>query len=216
MFYETARNDHGLPFNPLKACVIPRPIGWITSMSAKGRINLAPFSFFNMLSYNPAFVMFSAGGHTVDEEKKDSVAFIEETGEFVYNMATWDTRQAMSETSLILDREVDELAAVGLTPAPCRLVKPPRVLESPVNYECRLHQIVVLPGKTKHDIHHMIIGEVIGVHIRDSVIANGKVDATLLKPIARLGYKEYVVVDKVFEMEKATPEERIKPAHAAE
>lgn len=216
MFFEPDKNDHGLPHNPLKACVVPRPIGWITSLSAAGRINLAPFSFFNLLSYNPPFVMFSAGGHEKDEEVKDSPANIKATGEFVYNIATWDTRHAMSRTGLITDRTVDEFAAVGLTQAPSRFVKPPRVAESPIHFECVHHQTVELPGHTRHDIHQLVVGRVIGVHIDEAVLTNGLIDFRKLRPIARLGYKDYIVVDDTFQMEKSTPEERIKAAHAAE
>ena len=147
MYYETARNDHGLRYNPLKACVAPRPIGWITTINEAGLINLAPFSFFNLLSYDPPFVMFSAGVHEADGGRKDTVANVEATGEFVYNMATWAQRDQMNQTAWIIERGVDEMAAAGLEPLPSRLVQAPRVKGSPVHFECRLHQIVTLPGR---------------------------------------------------------------------
>ena len=140
MYYETAKNDHGLPHNPLKACVVPRPIGWISTVSTDGVVNLAPFSFFNILSYDPPFVVFSAGAHGTDGGKKDTVVNAEETGEFVYNMATWAQNDAMNHTALIVDRGVDELAGRGARAAPSRLVRPPRVEGSPVHFECRLHR----------------------------------------------------------------------------
>ena len=131
MFYETATNDHGLPYNPRKACVVPRPIGWITTVNADGLVNLAPFSFFNLLSYDPPFVMFSAGVHEVDGGKKDSVANAEATGEFVYNMATWDLREVMNASSATFASGESEPEKLGLEMIPSRHVKPPRVKRSP-------------------------------------------------------------------------------------
>ncbi|HEV8395445.1 MAG TPA: flavin reductase family protein [Vicinamibacterales bacterium] len=209
MFYETAQNDHGLRYNPLKACVMPRPLGWITSMSAAGLVNLAPFSFFNILSYDPAFVMFSAGTHERDGGPKDTVANVEATGEFVYNMATWAQREAMNQTASIVERGVDELRAAGLEACPSRLVRPPRVAGSPVHFECRLHDIVTLPGRTPAAKHSLVIGQVVAVHIDDAALTpDGRVDVLKLRPIARLGYQEYTSVDSVFEMEKSMPEDR--------
>src|SRR6476660_6114575 len=120
MYNETARNDHGLRYNPLKACVVPRPIGWITTASAAGVINLAPFSFFNLLSYDPPFVLFSSGTHEADGGRKDTVVNVEETGEFVYNMATWAQRDQMNQTAMLVERGVDEMVAAGLESLPSR------------------------------------------------------------------------------------------------
>ena len=203
MFYEPARRNHGLRFNPLKACVVPRPIGWITSLGAGGRVNLAPFSFFNLLSYDPPFVMFSAGAHENDGGRKDTVQNVDATGEFVYNMATWAQREQMNLTASITDREVDEMAAAGLEPLPSRLVSPPRVKGSPVHFECRLHRIDTLPGRVPEADHALVIGEVVAVHIDDDALTpDGRVDLVKIRPIARLGYKDYAVVDAMFEMEK--------------
>jgi flavin reductase (DIM6/NTAB) family NADH-FMN oxidoreductase RutF len=138
MFYETAKNDHGLARNPLKAIVAPRPIGWITSMSAKGEINLAPYSFFNAVSDDPPIVLFSSEG------PKDSLVFVEETREFVCNLAVFDLRTEVVETSGPFPRGVNEMNRSGLTPAPSRLVRPPRVAASPCALECRLLQILDL------------------------------------------------------------------------
>lgn len=210
MYYETDRNDHGLRYNPLKACVVPRPIGWIVTRDEAGKTNVAPFSFFNLLSYDPPFVMFSAGTHEGDGGTKDTVANIQATGEFVYNMATWDQKDQMNSTAMIIDRVVDEMAASGLEPEPSRLVRPPRIKGSPVQFECRLHQIVNLPGTKPSSQHHLVIGHVVAVHIDDRALTpDGRVDVLKLRPIARLGYKDYVVVDETFQMEKRTPEDRL-------
>jgi len=208
MYYETDKNDHGLRYNPLKACVVPRPIGWLTTMSAAGVVNLAPFSFFNVLSYDPPFVMFSAGTHEEDGGKKDSVFNVEATGEFVYNMATWAQRDQMNRTASIVQRGIDEMAATGLAPLPSRLVRPPRVKGSPVHFECRLHQIVVLPRRKPSSEHHVVIGHVVAVHIDDAALTgDGRVDVLKIRPIARLGYKDYTSVESMFQMEKQTPED---------
>lgn len=208
MYYETDTNAHGLRYNPLKACVVPRPIGWLTTVSTTGVVNLAPFSFFNLLSYDPPFVMFSAGVHEGDGGKKDTVVNVETTGEFVYNMATWAQQDQMNQTALIIERGVDEMAAAGLEPLPSRLVRPPRVKGSPVHFECRLHQIVTLPGRTPSSAHHVVIGRVVAVHIDDGVLtADGRVDVLKMRPIARLGYKDYAAIEAVFQMEKRTPED---------
>ena len=212
MYYETARNDHGLRYNPLKACVVPRPIGWLTTISAAGIVNLAPFSFFNLLSYDPPFVMFSSGTHEADGDRKDSVVNVEETGEFVYNMATWAQRDQMNQTATIVERGVDEMAAARLESLPSRIVRPPRVKGSPVHFECRLHQVIKLPGNKPASEHHLVIGRVLAVHIDDAALtADGRVDILKLRPIARLGYKDYTTIDSVFQMEKRSPEDNLAP-----
>src|SRR5262249_21000420 len=157
MYYETDTNNHGLRYNPLKACVVPRPIGWISSLDAAGKVNVAPFSFFNLLSYDPPFVMFSAGTHELDGGQKGTAANIDATGEVVYNMATWAQKDQMNQTAMIVDRTVDEMAATGLQPEPSQLVRPPRIKGSPVHFECRLHQIVTLPGRKPASEHHLVI-----------------------------------------------------------
>ena len=213
MYYETATNDHGLRYNPLKACVVPRPIGWITTINAEGLVNLAPFSFFNLLSYDPPFVLFSAGVHEEDGGKKDSVVNVEATGEFVYNMSTWAQKDQMNETARIVERGVDEMAAAGLEPLPSRLVRPPRVKGSPVHFECVLHQVVLLPGRTPSSVHDVVIGRVVAVHIDDAALtADGRVDVLKLRPIARLGYQDYAGVESVFQMEKRMPEDLLQVA----
>jgi flavin reductase (DIM6/NTAB) family NADH-FMN oxidoreductase RutF len=186
MFYEVA-HGHGLPYDPFKALVAPRPIGWITAMSGKGEINLSPYSFFNAISDKPNMVCFSSAGY------KDAIAFVEETGEFVCNMATWDLRDQMNDTSAPLPRGENEMLHAGLTAAPCHLVKPPRIAESPVALECKLLQIVPLTSLEGETKYIMAIGQVVGVHIDDRFIKDGIVDTAAMRPIARAGYKDYFV-----------------------
>jgi flavin reductase (DIM6/NTAB) family NADH-FMN oxidoreductase RutF len=138
MFYEPRKRNHGLPHDPFKAIVAPRPIGWITSLSAKGEINLAPYSFFNGVSTDPPMVMFSSEG------RKDSITFIEETKEFVCNLVTWDLRGQMSMTSATYSRGANEMNEAGLDPAPSVLVNPPRVRASPCALECKWLQTMPL------------------------------------------------------------------------
>jgi len=164
-------------------------------MSDKGEINLAPYSYFNGVSSRPPVVCFSSEG------RKDSVTFIEETGEFVCNLATWDLRLAMNITSAAFARGVDELRAAGLTPAPCRLVRAPRVAEAPCAMECRVLQTVSLKDIAGDPIdRHVVFGQVLGVHIDDRFIADGRLDTAAMKPIARCGYDQYAVVESMFSM----------------
>ena len=200
MFYEPDKRDTTvLRYDPFKAIVAPRPIGWVTTMSAKGEINLAPYSYFNGIGSKPNLVMLSSEG------LKDSVSFIAETGEFVCNLATWDLREAMNATSAPLPRGVNEMERAGLAPAPSRLVKPPRVAASPCALECRLIRIVPITeaGGLPADCH-VVIGHVVGVHIDDRFIVDGRLDTAALKPIARCGYDQYAVVESVFSMTRPT------------
>ncbi len=197
MFYDAVANTHGLKWDPFKAVVAPRPIGWISTLGKNGVVNLAPYSFFNAVSTDPHFVMFSSGG------RKDSQRNAEETGEFVCSLATYDLREAMNRTSQHVGPEVDEMALAGLTPAPSKLVSPPRVAESPVAFECRYWRTIDLPGPNGGPgTHAIVLGQVVGVHIDDAVIVGDKVDVTKVKPIARLGYGDYAVIDEVFELSR--------------
>lgn len=199
MFYEP-KDPHGLPHNPLYACIVPRPIGWISSLSADGHVNLAPFSFFNAVSMAPPMLMFCNNGAHVHGGVKDSERNAAASGEFVFNMATWDLREQMNMTSAALPHDGDEFEHAGLTKAPSRLVKPPRVAESPVALECRTWKLVELPPMPNGSPNTMVIGEVVGVHIADDALTNGLLDTARIKPIGRLGYTDYVVVDEVFTM----------------
>ncbi len=196
MFYETEENKHGMKHDPFKALVAPRPIGWISSLDANGVVNLAPYSFFNAVSDRPPFVMFSSSG------RKDSIRNIEATGEFVCSLATYDLKDQMNATSAMVGPEVDEMALAGLTPAPCKLVKPPRVAESPVAFECRYYKTIVLPGLNGAEGNLVVLGAVVGIHIDDDAIADGRVDTAGMRPIARLGYMDYSVVDEVFSLDR--------------
>jgi flavin reductase (DIM6/NTAB) family NADH-FMN oxidoreductase RutF len=199
MFYTIEKNDHGLPHDPFKAIIAPRPIGWITSMSANGAINLAPYSYFNGVHSKPPMVMFASEG------RKDSLAFVEETKEFVCNLATWDLRHQMNQTSAPYPRGTNELTEAGLTPAPSRLVKPPRVAEAPCALECRWLQTVELNDIDGRPVDGWVVfGRVVGVHIDERYIRNGLLDTAAMKPIARGGYHDYSVLTESFTMRRPT------------
>jgi flavin reductase (DIM6/NTAB) family NADH-FMN oxidoreductase RutF len=201
MFYEPDKDDHALPFNPYKSIVVPRPIGWISTLSLEGVVNLAPYSQFNNLGYDPPYVMFSANSFPGSGDRKDSVRNATDTGEFVVNMATYELRHAINITSRFLPPEVDEAALAGLEMVPCRLVRPPRVAASPVHLECKFHCALTLPGNAFDQVHHVVIGRVVGVHIRDDVITpEGKLDVLKIRPLARVGYHDYTTVDSIFTM----------------
>lgn len=196
MFYDAVKNAHGLKHDPFKALVTPRPIGWISTVDREGVVNLAPYSFFNAISDNPHYVMFSS------RERKDSQRNAEDTGEFVCSLATWDLRDQMNTTSSGVAPDVDEMALAGLTPAPSKLVKPPRVAESPVAFECRYFDSMELPGDMGRGTYTMVVGQVIGIHIDDTAVVDGMIDMEKLRPIARLGYMDYTVVDTIFTLQR--------------
>jgi flavin reductase (DIM6/NTAB) family NADH-FMN oxidoreductase RutF len=200
VFYRPGE-DHGLAANPFNQLVIPRPIGWISSVGDDGRVNLAPYSFFNAVAYVPPQVMFSTSGPHLQGGSKDSLANIRATGEFVVNLATWPLREAVNASSVAAPPEVDEFEVAGLSKARARLVRPPYVAESPVHLECRLTQVVelVTPDPARHP-NTVCFGEVVGIDIDDRVIRDGRVDAVALDAIARLGYDEYTRAVDVFAM----------------
>jgi len=200
MFYEPAKDNHNLAHNPFKSCVVPRPIGWISTVSIKGKHNLAPYSQFQNLTFDPPYVMFAAN-QTGEGQRKDTVVNAEQTGEFVYNMATYDLRKAVDRSAEQVPPGVDEFELAGLTKAASRFVKPPRVAESPIQFECRYHMSVRLPGNGAMGTVDIIIGEVIGIHIKDEFIGpDGKLDICRIRPLARMGYYDYTSVESVFEM----------------
>ncbi|SPF81727.1 flavin reductase family protein [Pseudoprimorskyibacter insulae] len=195
MFYDPRTESHGLPHNPWLALIVPRPIGWISTISPDGVNNLAPYSCFNAITGRPPFVMFSSDG------VKDSVTNAEATGAFCVNIATYDLREAMNQSSAPYPADVDEFEASGLTPAPCTNIPAMRVAESPVAIECRLSQVLKLTPSTGQICTNKIaIGEVVGIHIDPRVIRDGRVDVSLLKPLGRMGYMEYTVPEVSFEM----------------
>ena len=192
VFYEPDKRDRDLlPHDPFKAFIAPRPIGWVSTVSASGAVNLAPYSYFNAVCDRPPTVMFSSSG------PKDSMTFAHETGEFVWNMATWDLREPMNLSSADLPRGESEFAHAGLEFAPSWLVTPPRVAAAPVSLECKVTQVVQIEDGP----NIVTFGRVVGVHLDEAAIVDGRVDLTRLKPIARCGYRgDYTVVESLFEM----------------
>jgi flavin reductase (DIM6/NTAB) family NADH-FMN oxidoreductase RutF len=207
MYYDPRRDDHNLPHNPFTALVVPRPIGWISTIGPGGVVNLAPYSFFNIISSYPPFVMFAS------KPRKDSQRNAEESGEFVANMATYALREEVNLTSAEFAASVSEPRRLGLEMLPSRQVKPPRVARSPVALECKYVKTVELIGSDgKRNPSSVVIGEVVGVHIDEAVIVNGHVDVTRMQPIARLGYMDYCVVDRLFSIPRpGTPEPETAP-----
>ncbi|MFS4582332.1 flavin reductase family protein [Phaeobacter sp. C3_T13_0] len=196
MFYRP-ENGHGLPHNPFNAIVTPRPIGWISSRAAGCTNNLAPYSFFNAVAYEPPQVMFASTSAKADQDgTKDSVANIEETGVFCVNVVSYALRDAMNASSAALSKEVDEFDHAGLDMAQCETIDCGRVLAAPAALECRLTQIVTLPGAA----NKVVFGEVVGVHLNDSCLIDGAFDVTRFQPLARLGYRDYSVVRELFSL----------------
>ena len=180
-YYEPA-NGHGLPHDPFNAIIGPRPIGWISSIDPDGRLNLAPYSFFNGFNYHPPIIGFSSIGW------KDSVRNIEQTREFAWNLATQALATAMNQSSASVAPEVDEFALAGLTPAPSRLIRPPRVAETPVSMECRLIEIVQLHTADRKPVDSwLVLGEVVAVHIDKALLKDGVYQTAEARPILRAG-----------------------------
>ena len=198
MFWETVK-PHGLPHNPFKSCVVPRPIGWISSISASGQVNLAPYSFFNGVSGEPPMVMFGAEGNT-NERTKDSLKNVEETGEFVCNMATWGLRDQMNISSANVAANIDEFDLAGLETEASVMVKPPRVKAAPIHMECVYFKTLDLPSNTPGVRNALVTGQVVGIHIDDHVMVDGIIDIERIMPLARMGYKDYTHVEKVYSM----------------
>lgn len=197
MIYSPALQDHGLPHDPFKAIVTPRPIGWITAMSARGEVNLSPYSFFNAVSTRPHIVMFSSEG------KKDAIAFVEETGEFTCSLVTMALAHQMNQTSAPLARGTSEYGHAGLEMAASKFVRPPRVAASPAALECKLlsvQQLVDLDGNAVE--RWMVLGQVVGIFMDDDFIRDGRFDTVAAHPIARCGYADYAEVDHLFSIQR--------------
>ncbi|SHF00358.1 NADH-FMN oxidoreductase RutF, flavin reductase (DIM6/NTAB) family [Litoreibacter ascidiaceicola] len=198
MFYRP-EDGHGLPHNPFNAIVTPRPIGWISTRGSDGSENLAPYSFFNAVAYVPPQVMFASTSAKPDRDgTKDSVANIRDTGVFCVNVVEYAARDVMNVTSGPWDKEVDEFAKAGIERVDCDTIPCSRVVNAPANLECKLTQIVQLPGEA----NFAVFGEVIGVHMRDDCIKDGMFDVTTFQPLARLGYKDYTYVKDVFSLNR--------------
>jgi len=196
MFYRP-EDGHGLPHNPFNAIITPRPIGWISSRDADGNDNLAPYSFFNGVAYTPPQVMFSSTGAKPDQDNtKDSLANIRETGVFCVNVVEFAMRDAMNISSGTYDNDVDEFALAGLKKEQCETIDCARVAGVPAALECRLTQIVELPGAS----NKAVFGEVVGIHMRDDCIVDGKFDVLTFNPLARLGYRDYSVINDLFSL----------------
>ncbi|GEP09497.1 flavin reductase family protein [Methylobacterium gnaphalii] len=190
-------DERTLPHNPLKAIVAPRPIGWISSMDPAGRLNLAPYSFFNAVADD--MVMFSSTG------RKDALSFAEEGGEFVCSLATFDLRDAVNATSAPLERGVSEFDHAGLEMAPSRKVRPPRVATSPAALECKwLQTVPLVPLGGGSASNFMVIGQVVSIYVDDRFVSDGRVDTAAMQPIQRGGYFDYfaVAADQRFELHR--------------
>ncbi|MDF1726885.1 MAG: flavin reductase family protein [Sulfitobacter sp.] len=196
MFYRP-EDGHGLPHNPFNAVVTPRPIGWISSRDKAGRDNLAPYSFFNGVAYVPPQVMFASTGTKDDVDgTKDSVANIRETGVFCVNIVEYAARDAMNASSATLPHDIDEFAHAGIEKEACSVIDCARVAGAPATMECRMTQIVKIEGEA----NFVVFGEVVGMHLRDDCIVDGRFDVTRYEPLSRLGYRDYTRVREVFEI----------------
>ena len=194
MFYDAAEKSP-LPFDPLKALVAPRPIAWVSTVSAEGSVNLAPFSFFNIISSRPGVVIFSSDG------EKDTIAFARETGEFTCNLATWNFREQLLRTSERIPRGQNEFEHAGLVAEPSVIVKPPRVKGIYAALECRVLKVFEIESLSGEPTdRHAVMGQVVGVYIDDRFLKDGKVDAKGMRMIGRCGYYDYAVVDELFQM----------------
>ncbi|KAI4670526.1 uncharacterized protein J4E79_000808 [Alternaria viburni] len=214
MFYRPGKEDHGLPYDPFKACVLPRPIGWISTLSPTGHANLAPYSQFNNLTFDPPYVMFSAN-QTPSNSQKDTVRNVEATGKFVWSLATYELREEVNRSAVQEEYGVDEFETAGVEKEDSRLstvgvveegkegrreMMVPMVKRSPVKFECEYYTTLRLPGNPPMGSADVVIGKVVGVHIDERVLTDGKIDVRKTEPIARCGYYEYAVVRETFEM----------------
>ncbi len=199
MFFEPSKG-HGLNHNPIAACVTPRPIGWISTCSKNGISNLAPFSYFNLVHNFPPTVMFACNGLKADGTPKDSWTNAQETGEFVYNVATYPLREEVNLTSTSWGSEIDEIKEAKLTGIKSNLVKPMRVAESPIQFECKTTKVIHLPSSSIENPCNIVFGEVIGVHIDNSCFNDGRLDYNKVEQISRLGYLDYAIIGDIFSL----------------
>ena len=198
MFYRP-EDGHGLPHNPFNAIVTPRPIGWISTRGADGSENLAPYSFFNAVAYVPPQVMFASTSAKEDRDgTKDSVANIRETHVFCVNIVEYAMRDVMNVSSGPWAKDVDEFDKAGIERAACETIECSRVAGAPASLECKLTQIVELPGAA----NFVVFGEVVGVHMRDDCLVDGTFDVTRFNPLARLGYRDYSTVRDLFSLKR--------------
>ncbi len=199
MFYNTETPDHGLPHDPFKAIVSPRPIGWISTLNKDGSANLAPYSFFNGINDAPPMVMFASQTKKFGyETPKDSARNAHDQGEFTVNIVGQSLSAQMNISTEHFDYGVDEFEKAGLTKGAGQTVACPYVVEAPAALECKTHQVIDLPGGK----YEVVLGTVTGVHIRDDMLSNGRYDVTLARHIARLGYRDYAEISEVFELSR--------------
>jgi len=200
MHYDPRHDERPLPYDPFKSCTVPRPIGWLSTISTQGIANLAPYSQWQNLTFDPPLVMFAANGYP-DGRRKDTVLNAEQSGWFVWNMATYELREAVNLSAQAFDAEVDEFERAGVTKAACIDAPGPRVEESPCHFECKYLSTQRFPGNSNVGTVDVVFGEVVRIHVKDNVVTDdGKIDIPAIKPIARMGYYDYAVIDQVFEM----------------
>lgn len=200
MHYAPGKDPCPLPFSPFKACTVPRPIGWLSTVSTKGVANLAPYSQWQNLTFDPPMVMFAANQYS-DGRRKHTVINAEETGWFVWNMCTYDLREAMNITAMEWPDGTDEFEKAGVTKAPCIDAPGPRVAESPAHFECRYLSTHRLRGNSGHGWVDVVYGEVMRIHVKDEVLTpEGKLNYPMIQPLARMGYYDYTAVRDTFEM----------------
>jgi len=198
MFYRP-EDGHGLPHNPFNAIVTPRPIGWISTRGIDGSENLAPYSFFNAVAYVPPQVMFASTSAKDDRgDTKDSVANIRDTGVFCVNVVEYAMKDVMNTTSGPWEKETDEFELAGIERAECETIACSRVAGAPANLECKLTQIVKLPGEA----NFAVFGEVTGVHMRDDCVVDGIFDVLSFNPLTRMGYRDYSVIREKFSLKR--------------
>jgi len=200
MFYEvTEKNDWLTHF---KSLIVPRPIGWISSKNNDGQINLAPYSFFNAIATIPPMVVIGPGGYSKSGNNKDTLLNIKNNPEFVCNFVSWDVKDIMNESSYSFDNNESEIEKLNIETENSTMISIPRVKLSPAHFECTLFKIIDLPSDSKGNPNHLIIGNIIGINISDKIIKNDRIDIGELKPISRMGYDEYALINTIFSMKR--------------
>ena len=200
MFYDTKLNNHNLPYNPFKACIVPRPIGWISTINSEGVVNIAPYSYFNAVADVPPMIMFASA--LTEEGSKDTIRNIELTEEFVVNVASFDSRHLLNSSSTSLPYGVSEAEVFNIQTIASNMVKPPRIKDSAISLECKFVKKIPLEADGVQASSEIVIGHVVGIHIQENILTLGKVDINKLRPIARLGYNEYALIEHIFTMQR--------------
>lgn len=201
MFFDTKLNNHNLKYHPFKSCIVPRPIGWISTISKENIVNLAPYSYFNAVADIPPVVMFASASHQ-DGSNKDSLRNIEDTRQFVVNIASFNLREKVNLSSKDLPFNLSEAEQFSITMTESTKVSPPRVKEALISLECEYINTFQIDIEGKPISSKIVLGQVVGIYIDDTIIYDGKIDITKLEPIARLGYNEYAVIKEIFKMNR--------------